>query len=361
MNTNTAAEDTTDFVAPGELKFDLSNPRFADQGGFGTEEDVVRYLTEHVDVDELLQSIRSAGYIDFEPLIVQRQGKIVLEGNRRLAALRLLSDESLRQKLRVSLPEVSEPKALPAEIRVKWVKNRTEARAFIGFKHINGPFKWDALAKAKFAAQWFETGGDIATISRTLGDNHNTVRRLVNGWYALKQASDRGFDRQQRSKTRFAFSHLYIALARPSVRTFLGLTPEDLSAPPKPDPVPAPNVDKLQKLMSWLYGQEHRGEPALIESQNPNLNQLSDILGHPEAQQMLLAKRNLQDALERIEPPSSRFTEALMRAAKQCEDAMAVSGAYDGDPTLLGVAKNMSRTVDGLIVVMHKRSSEKDM
>ena len=147
MATRTTERDTTDFVSPEELHFDLSNPRFADAEPFATEEDIVRYLTQHVDVDELLQSIRSAGYVDFEPLIVQRESRIVLEGNRRLAALRLLSDASLRSKLRVPLPEVDDPKALPDRVRVKWVDNRTDARAFIGFKHINGPFKWDALAK----------------------------------------------------------------------------------------------------------------------------------------------------------------------------------------------------------------------
>ena len=97
------------------------------------------------------------------------------------------------------------------------------------------------------------------------------MRRLVNGWYALKQASEDGFDREDRSKPRFAFSHLYTALTRASVREFLGLTPEDLSAPPRPDPVPPENRKDLQTLMSWLYGQERRGEPALIQSQNPNL------------------------------------------------------------------------------------------
>ena len=359
MVTNTGVEDTTDFVAPSELKFDLSNPRFVDQGEFATDEDVLRYLTQHVDVDELLQSIRSAGWVDFEPLIVQREGKIVLEGNRRLAALRLLSDEALRQRLRVSLPDVADPQPPPTGVRVKWVNSRTDARAFIGFKHINGPLKWDALAKARFAAEWFERGGDIATISRTLGDSHNTVRRLVNGWYALKQASDDGFDREDRSKPRFAFSHLYTALTRPSVREFLGLTPEDLTAPPRPSPVPSDNCDKLQTLMSWLYGQERRGEPALILSQNPNLNQLSDVLGNTEAQQMLLAKRDLQAAFERVEPPSSRFSDALMKAAKQCEDAMAVSGAYEGDPTLFRVATNMNETTHSLVVVMREKSREK--
>ena len=111
--------------------------------------------------------------------------------------------------------------------------------------------------------------------------------------------------------------------------------------------------------MSWLYGQERRGEPTLIQSQNPNLNQLSDVLGNAEAQQMLLAKRDLQAAFERVEPPSSRFSDALMKAAKQCEDAMAVSGAYDGDPTLYRVATNMNETTNSLVVVMQAKAREK--
>ncbi len=354
-----AGEDDGRFVAPSELHFDLSNPRFIN-AGFDTEDEVLEYLVSAVDVDELIQSIRSAGYVDFEPLIVLREGNVVLEGNRRLAALRLLNDEQLRRKLKVSLSEVSDPQPLPEMIRVKWVNDRRDARAYIGFKHINGPFKWDALAKAKFAAEWFEEGGDIDSISRTLGDNHNTVRRIVNGWYALKQATEDGFEQDHRSKRRFAFSHLYTALTRASVREFLGLTAEDLSAPPRPDLIPPESRDRLQMLMSWLYGQEQRDEPVLVQSQNPNLNQLSEVLGHPEARRMLLAKRNLQDAFERVEPPCSRFEDALMQAAKQCEDAMGLSGAYDGDVTLLWVAKGMRDTTRGLVVVMREKAAEKD-
>ena len=71
------------------------------------------------------------------------------------------------------------------------------------------------------------------------------------------------------------------------------------------------------------------------------LLQLSEVLGNPEAQQMLLAKRDLQVAFERVEPPSSRFADALMKATRQSEEAMAASGSYDGDPTLLRVAINL--------------------
>src|SRR5690606_13174117 len=121
---------------------------------------------------------------------------------------RLIADKDLRTKLQINLPSIEEPKPLPTEVRVLLVDDRDEARSFIGFKHINGPFKWDALAKAKYAAKWIEDGGGIENVSRTLGDNHNTVRRLVNGWFALQQASNDGFELTQITKKNFAFSHL---------------------------------------------------------------------------------------------------------------------------------------------------------
>jgi hypothetical protein len=75
-----------DFVAPADLRFDLENPRFIDQH-FKDELEIIQYLYDNADVDELIQSILSAGYIDFEPLIVQRNSNIVFEGNRRLAGV----------------------------------------------------------------------------------------------------------------------------------------------------------------------------------------------------------------------------------------------------------------------------------
>lgn len=343
-----------DFIAPADLHFDRENPRFVDLG-YTDEADIVRELYDQADVDELIQSILSAGYIDFEPLIVLRGGNVVLEGNRRLAAVRLIADEELRKKLKVSLPAVEVPKPLPSKVRVLIVDHREDARSFIGFKHINGPFKWDALAKAKYAAQWYESGGDISAISRTLGDNHNTVRRLVNGWLALQQALKDGFDLTQISKKTFAFSHLYTALTRASVRDFLGLNTEDASAPPQAQPIPVERRNELQQLMSWLYGQEHKGEPTIIQSQNPNLNELSKVLAHQEAKAMLTAKRDLRVAYERIEPASARFEESLMKAAKQCEDVLGLAGAYNGQSTLLKVAEGMQRTTRALVTTMREQ------
>jgi hypothetical protein len=346
-----------DKIDPRKLTFDIHNPRFMDEP-LQTEEEIIRYLYDYADVDELIQSILSAGYIDFEPLIVLRDGNVVLEGNRRLAALRLIDDANLRERLKVRLPDIDNPNAFPETVRVFWVNDRDEARGFIGFKHINGPFKWDALAKAQYAAEWLEDGGKIETISRTLGDNHSTVRRLVNGWYALKQARERGFNIDQISRKPFAFSHLYTALTRPDVRRFVGLDGEDLSAPPRVNPVPEDHEEQFMKLMSWLYGQEDRGEPTLIRSQNPNLNQLTKVLGNTEATLMLMTTRNLETAHERVEPQSKRFDEALVRTATNCEDAAKYVSAYQGDSTLLQVAENIAIKIDSLLLVMRAKAGQ---
>lgn len=348
------AEDV--FVAPSKLTFDTDNPRFID-GQFKNEDEIIAHLVDEADVNELVQSILSAGYVDYEPLIVLEKNNIVLEGNRRLAALRLIVDAELRNRLKYQLPNIDAPAAAPATVRVRYVSNRSEARSFIGFKHINGPFKWDALAKAKYAAEWFNEGADIATISRTLGDGHNTVRRLVNGWYALQQAQRDGFEISKITKRSFSFSHLYTALTRASVRDFLGIGDEDLSSPPQKNPIPKTHRQQLEQLMSWLYGQDHKNEPTLIQSQNPDLNVLSKVLAHPEGKRMLLAQRDLHVAYARVEPASTRFEDALMKAAKQCEDANALSGNFDGDPTLMKVAEGIQRTVRSLYVAMKDRAA----
>lgn len=249
----------------------------------------------------------------------------------------------LRARLKYSLPDIPAPKPAPAFVRVKDVKDRGEARAFIGFKHINGPFKWDALAKAKFAAEWLrDDKADLATVSRTLGDNHNTVRRLVNGWVVLQQALNDGFNRDQMTRKAFPFSHLYTAIARPNVRIFLGLPPDTLTEVLDKDPIPTSDLPQLREFMGWLYGQ--RGKPSVILSQNPDLNRLVDVLGNAGAIAMLQGTRNLERAFEVVEDKGQRFSQALMATIRQCEEALRLVANFDRDSSLMSAGDNLVRT-----------------
>src|SRR5690606_3973895 len=97
------------------LDFDENNPRFTpDKKPAGTnDEAVIAMLATSADLSELIQSISTSGYINIEPIIViERNGRLaVLEGNRRLAAVKALRDPELAKAARVSVPAMEPDKA----------------------------------------------------------------------------------------------------------------------------------------------------------------------------------------------------------------------------------------------------------
>lgn len=332
-------------VRPADLKFDLRNFRM---GGvdLGSEREVVSQLVEDYDVDELVLSILTAGWLDYEPLIAERDNTVI-EGNRRLAALRLIEDERLRKQVGYRLPTVIpvHANAHPETVSVRYASSREAAYVYVGFKHINGPFKWDALAKAKFAAEWVAQGHDIVLVSRTLGDSHNTVLRLVNGWNVLQRARAEGFESSDATTSApFPISHLYTALTRPAIRSFLGID-APARAVIEPETIKAEKVGNLLQLMNWLYGQRSRAQPSLIRTQNPDLGTLSRVVAHDSARDELIANRDLDAAADLLTPSNERFEIILRQAARGCEEALAGSKDYDGSPTMLEIVNNMGKTI----------------
>ncbi len=183
-------------VPTDQLDFDPANPRLVEDGIKNpTDAEIILALADSADLAEVVESVAANGYIDIEPIIAQRVGSRwrVLEGNRRLAAIRILQNPALAKGTGITPPRISaENLKTLKEVTVYAVFDPDQAREYIGFKHINGPHKWEALAKARFAADWYkkekDTGLTIEKIARRLGDGHDTVVRLVNGMFVLDQA-----------------------------------------------------------------------------------------------------------------------------------------------------------------------------
>ena len=218
--------NATTKVPVDQLRFDRFNPRLLGQVANASDEFIIAQLYRSAELDELLQSVSTNGYLDIEPLIVMADsngaGLVVLEGNRRLATLRLLREEDLAHRirrsenLRIKVPPVVDVSLRSSfdSVSVYRVATREEARSFIGFKHINGAAKWDSYAKARFAADWYRSGHiSLEEISRAIGDRHDTIKRMVSAIHVLEQAKDENqFDLQDRITKKFNFSHLYTAL-----------------------------------------------------------------------------------------------------------------------------------------------------
>ena len=330
-----------------------------------SDESIIARLYRSAELDELLQSMSANGYLDIEPLVVtgasEDGGLVVLEGNRRLATLRLLREPALVQsiatseKLRISVPEIDESvRGTLDQVSVYPVASRQRARAFIGFKHINGPAKWDAYAKARFAADWYKAGQadgvGLEQIANAIGDRHDTVKRMVSAIYVLEQASkERLFDIDDRQARKFNFAHLYTALSRSEYVGFLGLESTWLRSDPPPDPVPQHKFEDLRKVLVWIYGSKAHDYRPVVQSQNPDIKRLGDVLFSAEGLRVLEATGNLDAAHTSAESSDGRFVAALFRARQAVGDAAGTLRAYDGrDGSLLGIAEDVKETAGGV-------------
>ena len=334
-------------VEAARLSFDPSNPRFTPDKRPGANSDgaVIAHMVKSADVAELVDSISASGYIDIEPLIVIGEGDalVVLEGNRRLAALRIINDRELARAARIAVPDISAAHlASTQRVSVYRVGAREDARDLIGFKHINGPQPWDALAKARFAAQWLDAenarrseGADdaltLADITQRMGDKHDTILRIVTASYALDQAEQAQlFSVSDRATKTFSFSHLYTALTYSEIRDFVGMEPANRTAEPTRNPVPETHFENFQRLLIWLYGSASRGVDPVIRTQAKDLGRLKRVIGHPKALPMLVAHGDLDVAVAEATPGTIRLNEHLLIAKVNLEKAQSVLQLYDG-------------------------------
>lgn len=365
---------TTGKVSVALLDFDPNNPRLIEDSiARPTDAQIIKTLAESSDLSELVESIATNGYIDIEPLVVQRVKNRfrVLEGNRRLAAIRMLLDPELAKGTGITPPAITAlvKRSLKREVTVYVVSSPDQAREFIGFKHINGPHKWDAIAKARFATDWYNkersNGLTLEKIARRLGDGHDTVVRLVNGMFVLDQAEqEKVFDISDRYPGRkFAFSHLYTALTRPGYREFLGLPEEWRDEDPQPNPVPKNKIENLRKVMLWLYGSKSDEIEPVINSQNPDIKNLGAVLVSSRARTTMLLRGNLREAYAQVEPKGARFEAALINAKQETEKALSQITGYDpADSTLLEIGKDLKDASEQLFLsmsAMSKRAAQK--
>jgi hypothetical protein len=353
-------------VPPESLRFDFSNPRLTDEVGKmpSTEDEMIDFFQKTADLDELLHSIAENGYLPFDDIVaIEAEPNIyrVLEGNRRLAAIRLYRQHDIAERLKIELSPIAEEKlATLASIPIKVVASEGDARAYIGFKHINGPHKWDALSKAKYAMRWMSQGGNVLEIARAFGDTHNTVARQLNGLYVLEQAKRAGFRIEDTYNSRFAFSHLYTALSQAGFRDYLGLADKTVDSVLGANPITADNVDALSRVMKWLYGSQSEKVAPVIRKQNPDLGRLNRVLAKAQARNILETKGDLDRAYDAVEPRSKRFVAALIQANDYAEGALGLVSDYDGsDESIRETSSSLVRTSRTIEQVVKKRIEER--
>ena len=377
MNETSMDLETITKVSVERLRLDRMNPRLVGEGATASDEWIIARLYRSAELDELLQSISANGYLDIEPLVVmadsdaENGGLIVLEGNRRLATLRLLREPALVSRIEAEGTRIRADWELSEAVRrtlnevsVYLVGNREHARAFIGFKHINGPQKWDAYAKAQFAADWYRKGRadgvGLEQIAQAIGDRHDTIKRMVSGIYVLEQAQAEGlFEIEDRYSRRFNFSHLYTALSRSQYMHFLGLEAAWSRHEPTPNQIPRGKLDRLKQVLVWIYGSKADDVEPVVRKQNPDIKRLGEVLASTEGRHVLEQGRSLDEAHISTGSADKRFTDSLLGARSAIRHAAGSLRAYDGrDQSLLDIAEDVKETAEVVYSRMTKKRQQ---
>ena len=180
---------------------------------------------------------------------------------------------------------------------------------------------------------------------------------MVSAVYVLEQAERAElFEIHDRTTKKFNFSHLYTALSRSQYMEYLGLGSTWVRYDPSPDPVPAERLDELRKVLVWIFGSKKKDALPVIQSQNPDIKRLGEVLAHAEARHVLETTHNLDEAHESTEAVDIRFTASLLRARDAIRDAAGALRAFDGrDRSLLDIAEDVKETADSVYSSMERK------
>ncbi|MFD0795493.1 hypothetical protein ACFQZX_17860 [Mucilaginibacter litoreus] len=350
-------------IDPRDLHFDPENPRIAEfsAGHNLSERDIVQILWNAMGVEEIVLSIKASGFFEHEPLIATAENDklIVIEGNRRLAAIKCILDPSLADYIGINKNALMVPEEIKASLRtvpVIVVGARKDAWKFIGFKHINGPAKWGSYAKAQYISLIKnEYQISLEQIASQIGDTHKTVQKLYQGLQVIEQAERVGkFDRADINAPRLYFSHLYTGLSYEGIRDFIGI--KDVSEEVS-NPVPEDKQDNLGELLLWLFGSASSQMEPVIQSQNPDLRRLEAIVKNKEATYALRDGVPLIVAYDISQPKDETFEQSLLEAKRALQKAQSYqTEGFDGkDESLLKLASSVANIADELYDGMEQK------
>ena len=175
-------EYTSISVPLDSLLLDPKNPRFILPVN-PTQIDIIKYLIKYEKVEELASGIdASRGLLPGEkPIVFEENGfYIVLEGNRRICACKLLVDPSLVPNNEIFIPLIDDQlRGSLSSVEVDLVPSRESVQSTLYNRHIRGIREWKTLAKLRFFADHFISGKTVEEIKTITSSTYAYVESML--------------------------------------------------------------------------------------------------------------------------------------------------------------------------------------
>lgn len=353
------------FVSVGieSLFLDPENPRLRGEEDWTSKNEaaLLKEFYARYNLTELAYSISDKGFTPrfAESLhVISKEGAddqyIVVEGNRRLAALKLLADADLRKEVGVNrvwdelAAQAAEKKLDLDNVPVVIYADRASLDDYLGFRHITGPTPWRPEAKARFIARLLNTGEKIDDVAKRIGSNRPTVRRFAEAHSVYAQAIKQDLPIDQ---VEAAFGIFYNALGQPGVRGFIGLGKQSENTSPLKDPIPEDHLQNLKELLGLLYGTaDDEGSLDKAISESRDLKRLGEILGDDRGRRSLLADRDLNRAWRMVGGGRQELLALLEGAHSRLAEANGQSKEFNDDEDVQEEVRRIRELVQDMCV-----------
>jgi hypothetical protein len=307
-----------EYVDIKKLHFDPDNPRFPKTVDGRDIDSVLDFMLNDANLIDLMGSIAEQGFFPGEPLLVsphldEADEWVVVEGNRRLAATRLLLRPEAAPTRGLAVRTVAESAdQRPDRLPCLQFETRQEILEHLGYRHVTGIKEWDPLAKARYLQQRYEgLSGDQPSrykhLARSIGSRKDYVGRLLTALAIYGVIEESGFYSVDKlSEDTLNFSLLSSVLAYEKIVAFLGL--------PTAQSTDLPGLDRgaLQWLTRWVFEKGQSGRTVLGESRNIRI--LAEVVSHPWSLEALKAGQPLALAAKLSGAATESFNVAVAAA-----------------------------------------------
>lgn len=368
-----ASDKGLQYIELEELELDPQNPRLPESVG-RSPEDMVNHIALTTSIEDLMSAIAENGFFPGEPLIAVRDkatGKyIVVEGNRRLTAVKLIKDPHLCERPSQRMLTISHDMAnkldsldeLPVIVR----DSRSEIIPYLGFRHITGVKQWEPLAKARYIEQLFNLTDDTLTpadryneVAKAIGSRKDHIKRNLDALAVYKVMEKNNFyNIDGLDEESIKFSILSTALADDRIGSYVGVSYKDVDGDSiANDPIidsKSISREKTEEITKWLYEKVDKKKSRVGESRN--IRELAAVIDSPKALKHFQNGADLKVAYQLTTDVGKDFLELLFKAESVLIEAAGMVATLEYDKSAHEVARRINKN----IVMIGKAIAEKN-
>lgn len=298
-----------------KLDFDPQNPRFYRLGRVLNLEETIEEMLEDEGVQDLMYSIGTKGYFLGEPILVVATGDrfTVVEGNRRLIAVKLLNGQIAAPPRRVRTIEqvISDSTFHPVSLPCVICDNRGDVLKYLGYRHVTGIKEWEALSKALYVERLLEEEQSkiayrekLRNISHQIGSKPGYLAQLMTALNMYHLAQDSNFFGLRLTSKQIEFSLITTSLSYTNIREWLGV--QDLYKGSIDKDIDTGN---LKLMFQFLF--VVRDDASTVIGESRELSDFNHVVAKREAIKVLTDTGDMEAALYLTDGPSEALTNFL--------------------------------------------------